>query len=150
MDDAGTYILVIFLKERSSQKIGKLGTFDFSQGYYIYAGSALRNLNGRLKRHLRPEKRLHWHIDYLLMPSTVTQIWYSLGRDRLECAWNAIVASLPGAVPFIPGFGSSDCRCRTHLTYFKTKPSISTFRRELRERGFPELLHRLNLSKHSQ
>ncbi len=39
--------------------IGKLGTHVFPSGYYIYAGSVLRGLNGRLKRHLMAEKLLH-------------------------------------------------------------------------------------------
>lgn len=144
MDNAGTYALVILSEERLHLPIGKLGTYDFPSGYYIYVGSALRGLNSRLKRHLMTEKLLHWHIDYLLLQAPVIKIWYSLSKDRLECTWDAIVADLPGATPYIPGFGSSDCGCRTHLTYFLTTPSLFSFRRELKNCRLPRL-HQLSI-----
>lgn len=138
MEDAGTYALVIFCRERSDLQAGKLGTFEIPPGFYIYAGSALRGLKNRLDRHLRSEKRLHWHIDYLLQYTKIVQIWYSEGNERLECTWNGIIAVLPGAAPFIPGFGSSDCRCRTHLTRFLTTPSFADFKKESIKRGLPQ------------
>jgi Uri superfamily endonuclease len=134
MDNAGTHALVILSQDRLILPIGKLGTYNFPSGYYIYVGSALRGLDGRLKRHLRVEKLLHWHIDYLLLQTRIIQIWYSLCNERLECEWNTILSELPGATPFIPGFGSSDCRCRTHLTYFLTTPPFDSFRQELNNR----------------
>jgi len=139
MYDAGTYALVIRSGNQLLMPVGRLGTHDFNPGYYIYAGSALRGLNSRLKRHLKKEKPLHWHIDYLLQQASVIQIWYSLCEERLECVWNEILAQLPGAVPYIPGFGSSDCKCKTHLTHFPTIPSFDSFRIKLRNRGLPEL-----------
>lgn len=144
MDNAGTYALVILSQNHLRLQIGKLGTYDFSSGYYIYVGSALQGLNNRLKRHQTAEKSLHWHIDYLLIQTTIIQIWYSLSKDRLECVWNAILSEPPGAAPFIKGFGSSDCRCRTHLTYFLTTPSFDNFKRELKNLGLPRL-HRLRI-----
>ena len=142
MKNPGTYALVVLSEDRLLLSVGKLGTHDFPPGYYIYVGSALRGLGARLNRHLRGEKSLHWHIDYLLSRATIIQIWYSLGKDRLECVWNIILADLPGATPVIPGFGSSDCRCRTHLTHFLATPSFDIFGRELKKRGLPRL-HRL-------
>jgi Uri superfamily endonuclease len=139
MDNAGTYALVVFSGERLSLQIGRLGTYEFTPGFYIYVGSALRGLKSRLNRHLNSEKLLHWHIDYLLLHARITEIWYSMSSDRLECTWNAIVVGLSGAMPFIPGFGSSDCGCRTHLTRFSTTPSFSSFKRELKNRGLPQL-----------
>ena len=139
MGNAGTYALVILSEDRLLLPVGRLGTHEFLPGYYIYAGSALRGLNSRLKRHLKTEKSLHWHIDHLLLQAKVIQIWYSLSEERLECAWNGILAQLPGAAPYIPGFGSSDCRCLTHLTHFSTMPSFDSFREELRDKGLPEL-----------
>ena len=139
MDNAGTYALVILNGDRLLLPIGKLGIHDFPSGYYIYIGSALRGLNARLKHHLKEGKSLHWHIDYLLSQATIIQIWYSLGMDRLECIWNMILAGLPGAASAIPGFGSSDCRCRTHLTYFLATPSFDSFRQEVENRGLPRL-----------
>jgi Uri superfamily endonuclease len=144
MDDAGTYVLVILSKDRLHLPIGKLGIHDFPSGYYIYVGSALRGLNARLKHHLKEEKALHWHIDYLLSQAIIIQIWYSLSKDRLECAWNKILVDLPGTTSMIPGFGSSDCGCRTHLTHFVITPSFDSFKRELKNRGLPRL-HRITI-----
>jgi Uri superfamily endonuclease len=137
--EIGTYALVIFSKDRLCLPIGKLGARDFPSGYYIYAGSALTSLRGRLKRHLTADKILRWHIDYLLQRTSVKQIWYSLSHDRLECKWNAILAELPGSMPFIRGFGSSDCMCQTHLTHFLITPSFSSFKQELKNHGLPPL-----------
>jgi Uri superfamily endonuclease len=139
----GTYALVILSKDWLRLLIGKLGIYDFPPGYYIYVGSAIAGLDGRLKHHLKSEKRLHWHIDYLLQQATVAQIWYALGEDRLECKWNAILAELPGAAPIVPGFGSSDCRCYTHLTHFSTTPSLDSFREKTKQRNLPRV-RRLN------
>lgn len=144
MEDAGTYSLVIRSQNHLLIPVGRLGTHDFPPGYYIYAGSALRCLNSRLKRHLKTEKPLHWHIDYLLQQASIIQIWYSVSEERLECAWNEILAQLPGAAPYITGFGCSDCRCRTHLTHFSTMPSFDSFRLKLQNRGLPEL-HQLTM-----
>lgn len=135
--EAGTYALVIFSEDRLCLPIGKLGINDFPPGYYIYVGSALRSLKGRLKRHLMADKVAHWHIDYLLQRTSVNQIWYSLSSDRLECKWNAVLAELPGAKQLIRAFGRSDCRCRTHLTHFLITPSFNSFEQELKNRGLP-------------
>jgi len=63
-------------------RIGKLGIHNLPHGYYVYVGSALGGLASRLRRHLRSEKRLHWHIDYLLRQAAVAQIWYAIGPDK--------------------------------------------------------------------
>lgn len=138
MKGKGTYALVINSRGKQRVPVGRFGSCDFPPGYYIYSGSALGGLDGRLRRHLSSDKRLHWHIDYLLQYTKIIEIWYSINKERLECIWNGIVAALPGAAPYIPGFGSSDCRCCTHLTHFSAMPSFNGFREKLLNRGFPE------------
>lgn len=145
MKGGGTYALVMVLEVEDRLRIGKLGIRNFPPGYYVYTGSALNGLPGRLRRHLRAKKRLHWHIDYLLREAVVAQIWYALGPDRLECKWNAILQNLPGAKPSIPGFGSSDCQCSSHLTYFSMIPSLTLFKQKLRQDGLLQV-HRLSLT----
>jgi len=76
-----------------------------------------------LARHLRAEKRLHWHIDYLLQHARIEAIWYQLGRERLECVWARTLAQAPNVQPVAPGFGASDCTCRTHLLRCATTPT---------------------------
>jgi Uri superfamily endonuclease len=136
--ERGTYALVVFLRKGTSLQIGRLAIHDFPAGYYVYTGSALGGLPGRLKHHLKPEKRLHWHIDYLLQQALIIQIWYARGQDRLECTWNSIIAALPGAQCSVLGFGSSDCRCSSHLTYFPSEPLFDIFEYNLEQRKLPQ------------
>ena len=66
MQNMQSYQLYIFLNEDVRVQIGKLGVFRFPKGNYIYTGSAKRNIEKRIERHLSSNKKLHWHIDYLL------------------------------------------------------------------------------------
>ncbi len=61
-----TYQLSIEVAAPISVCIGRLGTFIFQAGIYVYTGSARKNMDARLKRHFSKEKKMHWHIDYLL------------------------------------------------------------------------------------
>ena len=109
---------------------GALGRLSLRSGYYVYAGSAMGGLRARLARHQRSEKRLRWHIDYLLHDPGA-RLLESLpfpGRRRLECALARELAAL--AEEEIPRFGSSDCRCRSHLFRFTGDPrNREAFRR---------------------
>lgn len=121
--DAGTYILLIAVDRALALDVGRLGAVAFPPGYYLYVGSALGNLQARLARHLRREKRVHWHIDVLLGQARIVEIWYRPGRERLECAWARALAGAPGLTPWGRRFGSSDCRCPTHLFYAEGRPA---------------------------
>jgi len=123
----GTYILVLKLEHPLRLRIGALGEFAFPAGYYLYVGSALNGLERRLERHLRREKRTHWHIDYLLRHAEVVEIWYTISDQRLECHWAAVARALPGASLPAPGFGASDCGCPAHLVYLPTPPDRERF-----------------------
>jgi Uri superfamily endonuclease len=86
-------------------------------GYYIYTGSALNGLESRLDRHLSSPSsgKRHWHIDYLSAWAEDKSCAVVLTPGRLECELNRAVAAIPGARLVAPGFGSSDCRCPSHL-----------------------------------
>lgn len=116
-DDKGIYVLVIDVKTRLDIKVGKLGLRTFKPGTYLYVGRAKQYLNGRLKRHLRKDKKIFWHIDYLLQESHIEEIWFN--RNALdECRTASILLSLCKAASLpILGFGSSDCRCPGHLIH---------------------------------
>lgn len=109
-----TYQLLIEVAAAIDVVVGRLGLCHFPAGRYVYTGSARRNIGARVARHLAPQKRLHWHIDYLLMAPGVTVAGTRL-FDEPECQINR---NMPGTVP-VPGFGSSDCRagCGSHLKY---------------------------------
>lgn len=57
---------------------------EFKKGYYVYIGSAMNNLESRVKRHLSKSKKLHWHIDYLLKHSQIVEVIYNLDK-KVEC-----------------------------------------------------------------
>lgn len=107
-----TYQLEIMLVEPSKLLIGKLGTFTLPAGRYVYTGSAIHHLEARIARHLRQQKKLHWHIDYLLASPNASIL--SITRHVIsECKLNQETA---GRI-LIAGFGASDCHagCGSHL-----------------------------------
>ncbi len=108
-----TYLLIIRIYDDMLMNIGALGEIIFHRGYYLYVGSAKKGLDKRVKRHLKHDKRLHWHIDYLTLH--IKPIMVALTPFD-ECR----VASLLNDAHFIDKFGSSDCNCRSHLFYFAT------------------------------
>jgi Uri superfamily endonuclease len=114
-----TYQLVIRLAQSSTVRIGRLGVFEMPAGVYVYTGSARRNLEARIRRHLSHEKRLHWHVDYLLGHPDARVIDVFRFAEP-ECEVNA---RTPGRC-LVPGFGASDCRhgCGSHLK-FQGEPS---------------------------
>jgi sugar fermentation stimulation protein A len=118
--NSGTYALVLFLSEDKNIRIGRLGSIHFPSGYYVYVGSALRNLSSRIQRHLALAKKIHWHIDYLRAEATVVGVFCIRQPIRYECALAEEIARI--ADDRIPHFGSSDCRCKTHLSYFRENP----------------------------
>jgi Uri superfamily endonuclease len=121
----GTYLLLARLEAEIEIAVGQLGRFPFRAGWYTYAGSALGpgGLEARLARHRRQEKRLHWHIDYLLQECEIARIWTIESEVRLECAWATAMACMPAASLPARGFGASDCGCRAHLAYWPDRPS---------------------------
>ena len=112
--------------------VGKLGTIEFTAGYYIYTGSAFGpgGLKSRVGRHLKHSKKCHWHIDSLRKFAEVQEIWYTFHPEKVECRWSEIFKAMRNARILCPGFGSSDCRCESHLFFFKKKPGFTVFKRK--------------------
>jgi len=169
--DKGTYALVMALKSDAAIAVGRLGCsggtggeseITFPAGYYVYFGSARAGLSARVGRHLKREKRSHWHIDYLVQSAKVMEVWYVVAGEEVEwgerkkevewrerkevkgaggvrkkeCLWCQVARGMPQGQTLIPGFGSSDCRCPAHLVYFPSPPSFELFRQMLDERGY--------------
>ncbi len=110
----GTYVIIFTLGADAEVRIGALGTFFFSKGTYCYVDSALCGLEHRVARHLRKDKVLRWHIDYLTTISVDSHAYVSYPDYIDECELaRAAVGS--GMIPSVRGFGSSDCDCYTHL-----------------------------------
>ena len=124
----GTYVLILQATIAQTIQIGRLGDLVMQPGYYIYVGSAFGpgGLAARVGRHLRQEKRLRWHIDYLRAACEVAEVWWTCDPVRRECEWANKLRELPGAVVPMAGFGSSDCGCESHLVWVEEKPKIVT------------------------
>lgn len=117
----GTYCLIISMKKSEKLDIGHLHNMHkYRKGYYVYIGSAMNSLVPRLNRHLSDEKKMHWHIDYLLKSPDchIRDILFNISEERIECA---LAESISKDGEEIPGFGCSDCSCSSHLIYFKRK-----------------------------
>ena len=116
----GTYCLIIENNENKDVKIGKLNKINFKKGIYIYVGSGRNSLIPRLKRHMSKNKKLHWHIDYLLKEESINiiEILFTISNEKLECKMSKLISKSRDVVN---NFGCSDCTCPSHLIYFKKK-----------------------------
>jgi Uri superfamily endonuclease len=110
----GIYVLIIQINQAIQPKIGALGELAFTEGLYAYVGSAQNNLELRVARHRRKEKRLFWHIDYLLNneAAKVISVYHKPGCKTEECR---IASLLEANAQPIAGFGCSDCSCSSHI-----------------------------------
>ena len=110
----GIYVLIIELKRDSAISVGRLGKVPFQKGFYAYVGSAMGGLTQRISRHLRKEKTIHWHIDYLLEKAKVVGVFVCTTNEKLECLF---AGKLAEEFESIQGFGASDCNCLSHLFF---------------------------------
>ncbi len=110
----GSYLLIIKLENDNIIPIGKLGEIPFKKGFYVYVGSALNGLEQRIQRHMRKNKKIHWHIDYFLKHARIINVWCKENTFREECI---IANELDVHLSSITGFGCSDCNCKSHLFY---------------------------------
>ena len=110
----GVYVLIIQLNKDMAISVGALGTLAFKKDLYAYVGSAQTNMEQRIRRHLRREKRIFWHIDYLLNSGAarIVKMFHKQADKAEECA---IAKALDERGESIDGFGCSDCNCTSHL-----------------------------------
>jgi Uri superfamily endonuclease len=121
--------------------VGALGKLIFEKGRYVYVGSGLNGLKARVRRHLNTCRGVnmvcHWHIDYLLREKSVNiiSIYIQITDKRIEC----IVANetLKNGRA-IEGFGSSDCKCLSHLFQVKNFYFLSNL--GLKRKNFSDFL----------
>ncbi|MFW5695244.1 MAG: DNA/RNA nuclease SfsA [Alkalispirochaeta sp.] len=134
LQDRGSYLIVLRLTQERTIPIGALGPRRFPAGYYIYVGSAMRNLSTRVARHrTRRRTRKHWHIDYFreIAEYVATYAIREPQRREEEIAREVAVVTADS----IPGFGSSDSSQPSHLFRLDDDPR--------RDSRFQQLLLRL-------
>jgi Uri superfamily endonuclease len=117
----GAYGLLFDIGHDIVVPTGRLGSLKYSAGWYTYIGSALGGLSGRVGHHLRADKRLHWHIDRLLQYGGVDAVVVTETSQRVECD---LACFMVERFEVIPRFGSSDCRCRGHLFYSRSRSHL--------------------------
>jgi len=119
---SGVYVLIFRLEAPLEVQVGRFGQQTLPAGNLLYVGSAFGpgGLRARLTRHLKSQKRKHWHIDALTTAISPVAYHCDASGRRLECQWAQHLASIPDASIPVPGFGSSDCRsgCSAHLIAF--------------------------------
>jgi len=121
----GIYTIILRLENRAKRKIGALGSFRFPRGIYLYTGSACgtgsTSIEGRMSRHEGRRRHNFWHIDHLLGAKSwkILAFVYSTTERSFECKANAHIREATQASFPVMGFGSSDCRCPSHLLYLE-------------------------------
>ena len=125
----GLYCLEIYNSKLQTIKVGKKYKISFSEGDYFYIGSALNGIDSRVLRHLRNDKKLFWHIDYLLTNKNVIikKIYYlSINNYEIYRIANSnkylkkeckVAKSINSLTYPISHFGCSDCSCASHLFF---------------------------------
>ncbi len=128
---SGSYVLILRVDAavQLAIQIGRLGELAAQPGYYLYIGSAFGpgGVAARVQRHLRLDKRQHWHIDYLRPYATPTAVWCTYDAQPREHLWASVCAQLPHVSRPMSGFGASDCHCDTHLFYSPHPPNAALF-----------------------
>jgi len=127
----GIYCLIITVRKDSKIEIGALGAKYFVKGSYVYVGSAQNNIEKRAARHSSKNKRMRWHIDYLLAHPEVTleKVLYKNAGKHQECTTARLLSECGEPVKH---FGASDCNCNSHLFRLQSLKTISSI-------GFKEL-----------
>jgi sugar fermentation stimulation protein A len=109
--DSGIYALLIRCPP-CKINVGALGEIQIPAGFCVYIGSAQKNMEARISRHLRKNKTLRWHIDFLLTRASV------VGHVEIQAPKSceeSIALALQRDYGYIKGFGASDSRAKSHL-----------------------------------
>ena len=96
----GTYVLILKVNDNIL-----LRHWEIKKGFFAYVGSAKNGLSKRLSRHLKKEKKLFWHIDYLLDKKEVEIYKIYISKREIEKAVAKIFERL--YYPIL-GFGNGD------------------------------------------
>lgn len=124
----GTYVLLLELPVPQQIYVGSVGMISFPAGFYAYTGSAMSGLKARVARHLRPDKKMRWHIDFLLAHASIKGVFFWESTIKMECL---IARALEKEFKSIPRFGCSDCRCPSHLHYSRHESELKNAIRRL-------------------
>jgi Uri superfamily endonuclease len=114
--DKGAYLLLIRLTTaaRAPQSLAPGGSLP--RGLYVYCGSARGpgGIAARVGRHMRTEKGLRWHVDYLTTRAASVRALAFPGGDECDLLYR--VLGMDGVSVPLPGLGATDCAsCPAHV-----------------------------------
>ena len=112
------YILIVEVKKELEIAVGSLGEIRFKKGYYAYVGSGGVNVLKRIKRHFSETKRIKWHIDYITSIFPPYKAYIVINNDIDEVTLSRL---LEKQYTYIPYFGSSDTKDKSHLFYIGSR-----------------------------
>ena len=131
LTNRGIYVLEMFIREKIDFHHNALGNHSFQKGYYYYAGSAQKNLSQRIERHIKKNKKRHWHIDYLTSNNNIeiTNVYLLKNYSKnYECKLVKVLIEKYDLEIIIRGFGNSDCKsCESHLLYSNNRITYNHF-----------------------
>lgn len=124
----GTYLLLFHNRINQAIEIGKIGTMEVQQGYYLYVGSAFGSggIKARVNRHIRQDKTLKWHIDYLRSHCCLERVFINYSANKQESNWVEKLQQQSSFSTGFNGFGASDSHHSSHLFF---SPSLPTNRK---------------------
>ena len=131
-DAPGGYALMVRLTAPLGLSRRRWRGATLHPGLYVYCGSARGpgSIGARLRRHARPSKVRHWHVDELTGAGQVMAMGACI--DGTECALMERLCQGRGIRIPVPGFGSSDCRhCSAHLAEIPTRRNLENLLRRL-------------------
>jgi len=120
----GVYTIILQIHRPVSIEIGSIGRYNLERGFYAYTGSAFGSggLESRIARHLRREKKIFWHIDYLTSNFNISIAAFIKAEEKrkIECEVNRGIFEKLDSEPIVK-VGSSDCKegCKAHLIRIK-------------------------------
>ncbi|MFW9808933.1 MAG: DUF123 domain-containing protein [Candidatus Thorarchaeota archaeon] len=133
----GAYTLIIQVEKDVSIKILSQYEVEFKSGIWVYVGSAMgsgsTSLENRIKRHFRSQKKIHWHIDYLLVrDAKLIKAFWAESPVHIECDIAQKIQSRDEFQVGPKNFGSSDCqkRCSAHIFRFLNVGNVDKAIRE--------------------
>ncbi len=134
----GSYFLLIELKEGNVIDYGKNSEY-FRKGFYIYIGSAMKNLRQRVDRHICYKNsgfKKHWHIDSLLERGEIVTTMVIPSDIRHEEDFSIMISKI--CIP-VKNFGATDCKSvNTNLYHVKNLDEFFEIARKALEMNWKE------------
>ena len=134
MSLTGRYILVFKIERPLVLQISTLNygkSFSLDPEYYGYIGSAMGpgGIFSRVSRHIKRDKKIKWHIDYITSHEEVMFlfVYWVNSKNLSECDIVRVLHKHGLGKAIVRGFGATDSPCYSHLIHIEAKIPIFLF-----------------------